>query len=94
MLADEVRLNLINRLNLRGVAEVGQYFHRYAQADDWRFALGRVEERPAILVYDPRQPSLPPVYFILLVWEDAQVSLIRDYRYASYVLRDADVVEG
>ena len=93
MLADEVRLDLINRLTFRGVAEVGEYFHRYEQSNDWRLALGAVEHRPAILVYDPREQSSQPVYFMLLAWDGAQVSLIRDYRYASYVMRDADVVE-
>jgi RNA polymerase sigma-70 factor (ECF subfamily) len=92
MLADEVRLDLINRSKLRGVAEVGLYFHNYEQVDDWRLALGAVENRPAILVYDPREQSSQPVYFMLLVWDGAQVSLIRDYRYVRYVMRDADVV--
>ena len=92
MLTEEVRLDLINRLTLRGVAEVGEYFHRYAQSDDWQLALGAVEHRPAILVYDPRTQSSQPVYFMLLAWDGAQVSLIRDYRYAPYVLREADLV--
>jgi hypothetical protein len=55
MLADEVRLDLIGRAKFGGVAEVGQYFDRYAQVDDWRLALGVVEGRPAILVDDPRE---------------------------------------
>jgi RNA polymerase sigma-70 factor (ECF subfamily) len=93
MLADEVRLDLINRATLRGVAKVGEYFHRYAEADDWQLALGIVEQRPAILVYDPREQSSQPVYFMLLAWDGAQVSTIRDYRYAPYVLREADVLK-
>src|SRR5262245_23573658 len=51
MLADEVRLDLINRTTRRGFAEVGDYFHRYDQVDDWYLALGAVENRLAILVY-------------------------------------------
>jgi RNA polymerase sigma-70 factor (ECF subfamily) len=93
MLADEVRLDLVNRTKRRGVAEVGEYFHRYAEVDDWRLALGAVDNRPAILAYDPREAASQPVYFMLLAWEDAQVCLIRDYRYASYVMHDATVVE-
>jgi len=92
MLADEVRLDLINRLTLQGAAKVGEYFHRYAQSDDWQLALGTVEQRSAILVYDPRVQSSQPVYFMLLAWDGAQVSMIRDYRYAPYVLREAHVV--
>jgi RNA polymerase sigma-70 factor, ECF subfamily len=93
MLADEVRLDLINRTKRRGLAEVGEYFHRYDQVDDWRVALGIVEHRPAILVYDPREGASQPVYFILITWDGTQVSHIRDYRYASYVIRDATVVK-
>jgi RNA polymerase sigma-70 factor, ECF subfamily len=92
MLADEVRLDLISRTKRHGVAEVGEYFHRYEQVDDWRLALGAVESRPAILVYDPREGSSQPVYFMLLAWDDDQVCNIRDYRYARYVVRDAAVV--
>ena len=91
MLADEVRLDLINRTKYRGVAEVGHYFHNYELVDDWHLDLGAVENCPAILVYNPREGSSQPVYFMLLAWDDAQVSLIRDYRYARYVMRDAAV---
>jgi len=91
LLADEVRLDVISRATYRGVTEVGHYFHNYEQVDDWRLALGTVEQRPAILVYDPRESSSQPIYFMLLAWDDAQVALIRDYRYARYVMRDAAV---
>ena len=88
-----MRLDLINRTKRRGVADVGEYFHRYAQVDDWRLALGAVDNRPAILAYDPREAASQPVYFMLLAWDDGQVCLIRDYRYAPYVIQDATVVE-
>jgi RNA polymerase sigma-70 factor (ECF subfamily) len=91
MLADEVRLDVINRAKYHGVAEVGHYFHNYELVDDWSLDLGAVEHRPAILVYDPCERSSQPVYFMLLSWDDAQVSHIRDYRYARYVMRDAAV---
>ena len=68
------------------------YFGRYAQVDDWRLALGVVEDRPAILVYDPRDESSQPAFFMLIEWEAGQVSRIRDYRYARYVLRDLTIV--
>jgi RNA polymerase sigma-70 factor (ECF subfamily) len=91
LLADEVRLDVISRATYRGTAEVGQYFHRYEQTDDWRLALGTLEQRLAILVYDAREGSSQPAYFMLLSWDGAQVSHIRDYRYARYVMRDAAV---
>jgi RNA polymerase sigma-70 factor (ECF subfamily) len=93
LLADEVRLDLFGRAKLRGVAEVSNiYFHNYQQKDDWRLGLGLVEGRPAILAYDPQSESPQPAYFILITWEDSQVSLIRDYRYARYVMRDAEII--
>jgi RNA polymerase sigma-70 factor, ECF subfamily len=92
MLADDVRLDLINRTTRQGRAEVSEYFHRYEQLDDWQLALGAVEHRPAILFYESRESSSKPAYFMLLAWDGAQVSFIRDYRYAPYVIRDADVV--
>jgi RNA polymerase sigma-70 factor, ECF subfamily len=93
MLADEVRLDLVNRLKLTGLAAVGEYFHNYEQADNWYLALGTVEQRPAILVYGDRERLSQPAYFMLLTWEDGQVALIRDYRYVPYVTRDAEMEE-
>ena len=93
MLADEVRLDLINRTTRHGRAEVGEYFHRYEELDDWQLALGAVENRPAILFYDSREPSSQPAYFILLAWDEGRVAVIRDYRYAPYVMRDANFEE-
>jgi RNA polymerase sigma-70 factor (ECF subfamily) len=92
MLADEVRLDLISGAKLRGVAEVGVYFEKYEQVDDWRLALGIVEGRLAILVDDPRDGSPHLAFFMLIAWDAGQVSGIRDYRYARYVLRDAAIV--
>ena len=94
MLADEVRLDLFNRATRRGRAEVGEYFHRYDQADDWRLVLGTVERRMAILVHNAHEPSSRPAYFMLIAWEAGRVAYIRDYRYAPYVMRDAEVQEG
>jgi RNA polymerase sigma-70 factor (ECF subfamily) len=93
MLADEVRLDLIGRAKMRGVAEVhDNYFHNYKQLADWRLAPGLVEGQPAILAYDLHLGSSQPAYFILITWAETQVSHIRDYRYARYVIRDAAVV--
>jgi len=99
MLADEVRLDLVNRTTRSGIVEVSDYFHRYDQVYDWHLTLGSVEKRPAILVHLTGSASAQPAYFILLEWdnvlagEKARISFIRDYRYAPYVLRGADVVD-
>ena len=90
MLADEVELDLVNRTKLTGATEVsGKYFHRYSQSPQWQFAVGQVEGRPAILAYDRAKGATQPVYFILLTWQDGQVTSIRDYFYTPYVMQDA-----
>jgi RNA polymerase sigma-70 factor, ECF subfamily len=94
MLADEVRLDLVNRTTRQGRVAVGEYFHRYNQVDDWQLGLGAVEGRPAILVYTTGEPQSQPAYFILLAWEHEQITCIRDYRYAQYVMRDAKIATG
>jgi RNA polymerase sigma factor (sigma-70 family) len=56
MLADDVKLDLVNRLQLEGRDKIGRYFTRYAQETKWRFALGAVEGQPAMLVFDSTGP--------------------------------------
>ena len=93
MLADDVRLDLVNRLQLQGRNEVGEYFHRYAAAGGWHFTPGIVEGRPAILAIDAAEPHGPPAFFILLEWADGAVVSIRDFLFARYVMDGADVRE-
>ena len=85
MVVDDVRLELVNKTRLRGKAEVSRYFGNYAKAGDWRLVAGSVEDRPAILVFDPNEPERP-TYFILLGWEGDKVATIRDFRHAPYVV--------
>jgi RNA polymerase sigma-70 factor, ECF subfamily len=86
MIADDVRLDLVNRLGMRGKAEVSTYFGRYSEIDDWHLVAGSVEGRPAILVFDPNAPEGPPKYFMLLGWSADKVATIRDFRHARYVV--------
>lgn len=88
MLAEEVRLDLVNRRQLSGKAEVQNYFTNYAKATPRRFELGFVEGRPAMLVYDAAAPN-DVAYFILLEWQDESVLRIRDFLYAPYALDGA-----
>jgi RNA polymerase sigma-70 factor (ECF subfamily) len=90
MIAEDVRLDLVNKTRLNGKAEVSRYFGNYSKARDWHLAPGLVEGRPAILVFDPDRPSARPAYFMLLQWSADKVAAIRDFRHASYV---ADNVE-
>jgi RNA polymerase sigma-70 factor (ECF subfamily) len=52
---------------------------------------GLVEGRPAVLVNDPADPSGIPLYFVLVEWAGENVLKIRDFRYARYVMGDAEV---
>jgi RNA polymerase sigma-70 factor (ECF subfamily) len=90
MIADDVRLDLVNKTRISGKAEVGRYFGNYSKAQDWHLVPGLVEGRPAILVFDPGKPSAKPTYFMLLQWSADKVATIRDFRHASYA---ADGVE-
>jgi RNA polymerase sigma-70 factor, ECF subfamily len=92
MLAEDVRLDLVNRLRLKGRAEVGRYFHRYAEASHWHCLPGLVDRRPAVLMFDPNDPTGPPTYFVLLEWTNERVAGIRDFLYARYALEGAEIV--
>jgi RNA polymerase sigma factor (sigma-70 family) len=91
-LADEVRLELVNRLRLEGRDQVGPYFTRYAQVAKWQFALGAVEGQPAMLVFDRTDPGARPAHFVLLEWSQERITRIRDYLFAPYVLEGLDWV--
>jgi RNA polymerase sigma-70 factor, ECF subfamily len=91
MLAEEVRLDLVGRTRMNGKAEVGTYLHNYANTADWRLVLGSVEGHPAVIVRSPKRDADAPLYFILLKWDGEKLTGIRDFRYARYVIEDADV---
>jgi RNA polymerase sigma-70 factor (ECF subfamily) len=90
MIADDVRLDLVNKTRLNGKAEVSRYFGNYSKAQDWHLVPGLVEGRPAILVFDPGARSERPKYFMLLQWSADKVVTIRDFRHASYAAEDVE----
>jgi RNA polymerase sigma-70 factor, ECF subfamily len=91
MLAEDVRLELVNKTRLKGRTEVGRYFGNYANARDWHFQLGFVDRRPAIIASDPSDSVRRPTYFILLHWTTDRIGIIRDFRHARYVMEAAEV---
>jgi len=90
MIADDVRLDLVNKTRLNGRAEVSRYFGNYSQIHDWHLTPGLVEGHPAILVFDPNEPGSGPKYFMLLQWSADKVATIRDFRHAPYVIDGAE----
>ncbi len=90
MIADDVRLDLVNKTRMNGKAEVSRYFGNYSKVSDWHLVPGLVEGRPAILVFDPSEPGSGPKYFMLLQWSADKVATIRDFRHASYIIDGAE----
>ncbi|HEY2211292.1 MAG TPA: sigma-70 family RNA polymerase sigma factor [Bradyrhizobium sp.] len=90
MIADDVRLDLVNKTRLNGKAEVSRYFGNYSKAGDWHLVPGLVEGHPAVLVFDPSQPGSAPKYFMLLQWSADKIATIRDFRHAPYIIDGAE----
>ena len=91
LLAEEVKVDLVNRRRLQGRGEVSNYFGNYERATHWHFVPGFVEGRPAILVYNPADPAGTPTYFVLLEWRADRLLTIRDFLYAPYIMDGAEV---
>jgi RNA polymerase sigma-70 factor (ECF subfamily) len=94
LLADEVKVEVVNRTRLNGRGEAGRYFSNYGQSSDWRLVPGLVEGRSAVLVHHPDDPSGQPLYFILLDWSQERLMNVRDFRYARYVIDGAALIEA
>jgi RNA polymerase sigma-70 factor (ECF subfamily) len=88
-LADDVKVEVVNRTRLSGRGEVGRYFGNYSQTTDWHLVPGLVEGRPAAVVLDPVRPAGPPLYFMLIDWQDGRLLNVRDFRYARYIVEGA-----
>jgi RNA polymerase sigma-70 factor (ECF subfamily) len=91
MLAEDVRLELVNRTRLDGKKSVAPYFGNYATRPHWRFIAGFVDRRPAILVYDADDPDERLKYFVLLDWAGEKVVGIRDFVFARYAMEGAEI---
>jgi len=86
LLAEDVRLDLVNRTRLAGRKDVSVYFSRYDGSTDWYITPGLAEGRPALLVSDPADPAGAIRYVVLLDWAEGKIAAIRDFRFAPYVV--------
>jgi len=86
LLAEDVRLDLVNRRRLAGRKDVSVYFTRYDSAFDWAFSVGLAENRLALLVRDPGDSSGAITHVVLLDWAGEKIAAIRDFKYAPYVM--------
>jgi RNA polymerase sigma factor (sigma-70 family) len=89
LLADDVRLDLVSQRKAAGRRDVGQYLGNYDRAGDWHLKPAWLEGREALAVMADAAAASPR-YFIELAWNEAgQVTVIRDFRYVSYIAREA-----
>jgi RNA polymerase sigma-70 factor (ECF subfamily) len=86
LLAEDVRLDLVNRRRLAGRTDVAVYFTHYEQNAEWRVAPGRAEGRPALLFSDPRDSTGAIRHVVLVEWKDGRIANIRDFHFAPYVM--------
>jgi RNA polymerase sigma-70 factor (ECF subfamily) len=91
MLADDVKLDLVARLQRRGKAEVGEYLGRYASSPQWAFAAGVVDGRAAMLVYDRTVSLETPAYFVALSLDGDRVVAIHDFLFARYAMEGVEI---
>jgi RNA polymerase sigma factor (sigma-70 family) len=91
LIAEDIRVDVVNRTRLEGKAKASNYFGNYSRAEDWSLSLGFVDGRPAILSRHP--VSREVTGFMLLEWRGGEVVAIRDFRYAPYCLADVEVRE-
>ena len=83
LLAEDVKLDLVNRVKLAGRKDVAIYFHRYEEISDWRFQAVLAEGRLALLGFDQAPSALR--WLVLLDWRDGRITQIQDFKYAAYV---------
>jgi RNA polymerase sigma factor (sigma-70 family) len=90
LLADDVRLHQSTYPVRTGAADVGLFFTIYAKFEGVRLAPAWVEGREVIAVFEDGAGA-EPSYFLWLEWRNGRISFIRDYRYARYIVRDAEL---
>jgi RNA polymerase sigma factor (sigma-70 family) len=90
LLADDVKLVQSSYPPRAGSAEVGRFFTIYAKFEGVWLAPAWLEGREVIAVFEDRADPKPS-YMMWLEWRDGRISFIRDYRYARYVIVDAEL---
>jgi RNA polymerase sigma-70 factor (ECF subfamily) len=92
MLADDVKLDLVEKFRKQGKSEVGQYYTAYAAATRWVYAAGVVEGRPAMVVYDRDVSLEEPAYFVAVNFDCDRVVSVHDFLYARYAMEGIDLL--
>jgi RNA polymerase sigma-70 factor (ECF subfamily) len=89
LLGEESRLDVVSRVQQRmaDAGYVGRYA-KYLETEEIRAVAGFVDGVAAVAMFSPAS-SPEPAYFVLLEMEGGSVSLVRDFRYVTYIARDA-----
>jgi hypothetical protein len=87
LIGDDCRLDLVSKSQRRG-KQVGVYFGNYEKADV-SVRVVRLEGELALAAH--LAGAADPSYFILLEWEAGHVKSIRDYRYVTYIAKEAEI---
>ena len=88
LLADDVKLDLVSRMQRSGRHHVSSYFTNYDGISGWHLLPARLDGREVIAVL--RAPDdARPGYFMEVLFDGGRVVAIRDFRYVPYVARDA-----
>ena len=93
MLADDVKLDLVGKFSAQGKGTVGEYYGRYAAAaEQWAYAAGVVDGRPAMLVFERNVSLETPAYFVALTFDGGRVAAIHDFLFARYAMDGVDLL--
>jgi RNA polymerase sigma factor (sigma-70 family) len=90
LLADDVKLHQSTYPLRVGSADVGMFFTIYAKFDGVWLAPAWLEGREVIAVFADRTDPKPS-YMMWLEWRHGRISFIRDYRYARYIVTEAEL---
>lgn len=91
MLADDVRLVQSTHAARVGAADVGVFFGVYSRNPPARLAPAWLDGREVVIVFET-EDSVRPDYFMWVEWRGDEIVSIRDYKYARYVMMDAEIV--
>jgi RNA polymerase sigma-70 factor (ECF subfamily) len=87
MLGEDVRLDVLERIQRTGKPAVGQYFTNYERHTGWRVAPAWLAGREVLAVF--QDDGGHPPYFIELEVRGDQILSIRDFRYIPYIASEA-----
>lgn len=88
MLANDVKLDVVNREKRRGARNVGHYFTNYGQLSGLRVAPAWMDGLEVLAVFEQASDEHPR-YAIVLTFVGDALAAIRDFRHTRYVAESA-----